>query len=301
MRKRFLMLLSALLMLTSLSIQDSKPTYNDSTAGGTTIPMPLVEDDPFAVSTEVAPDEQRGQKYAKWLSKGVKISVRGASGSGTIIYYDKDTGWAYVQSCGHLWNGNMSAKEGKRKNETAKIITWYHNEEKLSDTREYDAEVLFYSNHNNPDISLLRFKPDWAPKFFPIAPKNYDIRRGDGAHSIGCDGGREVAHYDVKIVGERDGSWRDLVTVNNSPRPGRSGGGLISKDGYYIGICWGTSAFDGSGNGYFTPLGEIHRIMQREGYGWLLNVTSSLAREIPIVDRNNPQGRYPENYIAVPQ
>ena len=294
--RRFLMMLVAVSMISLSLIHGNKSVSIDAT---TSAPMPLVSD-PLAVSNNIVPIEQRGVEYRKWLSKGVKISVSGSSGSGTIIYYDKISGWAYVQSCGHLWSGNMSAEEGLGKNKTAKITTWYHNKKKLNDAKTYEAEVLFYSNHRNPDISLLRFKPDWNAEFFPIAPNDYVIAEGTRAHSIGCDNGREVAHYDVKIVGERSGSWKDLVTTNNSPRPGRSGGGLISDDGYYIGICWGTSDYDGSGNGYFTPLSEIHKIMYREGYGWLLRVSVSLAREIPIVDRNNHQGTYPREYIAVP-
>jgi len=297
MRKRFLMALAAFaifaLSLTN-GINEVTQVNVDSTA-----PMPLVTD-PLAVSDSIAPIEQRGIEYRKWLSKGVKILVSGSSGSGTIIYYDRASGWAYIQSCGHLWDGSMSVEEGLIKNKTAKITTWYHNNKKLDSPKTYEAEVLFYSNHRKPDISLLRFKPDWAAEFFPIAPQDYVLENGARAHSIGCDNGEEVAHYDVKIVEERNGSWKDLVTTNNSPRPGRSGGGLISEDRYYVGICWGTSDYDGSGNGYFTPLSEIHRVMNREGYGWLLRVSTSLAREIPIVDRNNQQGTYPREYIAVP-
>lgn len=293
------MVLAALLMIV-LSLNHHKKETTCVPAEETTVPMPLVND-PLAVASNITPIEQRGVEYKRWLSKGVKISAKGASGSGTIIYYDRKTRWAYVQSCGHLWSGDMSTKDGLRKNRTAKIITWYHNSKKLNGTREYDAEVLFYSNHDNPDISLLRFKPDWTPEFFPIAPLDYVIQKDTRAHSIGCDFGKEIAHYDVRIIGQRNGTWSDMVTTENSPRRGRSGGGLISNDGYYIGICWGTSDYDGTGNGYFTPLSEIHKIMEREEYGWLLRISASLAREIPIVDRNNPQGTYPKEYIAIPQ
>jgi len=278
----------------------NKDIYKNSTANGITAPMPLVVNDPLAVKNNLDPIEQRGPKYANWLSKGLKISVSGASGSGTIIYYDKKSGWAYVQSCGHLWNGNRSVNEGRH--EEAVVTTWYHNNKKLKTPKSYNAEVLFYSNHNNPDISLLRFKPDWKPDYFPIAPENYKIGTEQHAHSIGCDGGREIAHYDVEIIKERENYFgKEIVTAYNSPRPGRSGGGLISDEGYYIGICWGTSNYSGNGSGYFTSLEEIHKIMKREGFEWLLNVKNSLARQIPIIDRNNPQQEYSEEYIAIPR
>jgi hypothetical protein len=122
-------------------------------------------------------------------------------------------------------------------------------------------------------------------------------------HSVGCDGGREIAHYDVRYIGTQttpNGDSFDLVTTENSPRPGRSGGGL-STDQYYVGICWGTSNRNGNGNGFFTPLSVIHEFNEKNGFGWLNEVGYSWARLIPIVDRNNPQGKYPNDYVPIPR
>lgn len=263
--------------------------------------MPLIDNDPFAALAHGgAPIEQRDAEFRRWLSQGVKIRVSGASGSGTIVYFNEDDGWAYVQSCGHLWSGNMSAEEGKRRKITCTVQTWYHNETKLGQPQDYQAEVLYYSNSRGRDCSLLRFRPDWVPNYLPIAPEDFQYHPGMRLHSVGCDGGREVAHYDVEVVGLRDGDWPDLVTTRNSPRPGRSGGGLSSDD-YYVGICWGTSSYDGDGNGYFTPLNTIREYNKMNGYGWLNDVGFSLARQIPIIDRNNPQGKYPRDYIPLPR
>lgn len=262
--------------------------------------MPLIENDPFATSAHGGkPIEQRDTQYRKWLSNGLKISTGSASGSGTIVYYNPDDGWAYIQSCGHLWSGNMSGEEGKRKNRTCKVITWYHNNNKLNDEKSYNAEILYYSNSDGRDVSLLRFKPDWIPEYLPIAPEEWNYGKGQRLHSVGCDGAREVAHYDVEVVGLRDGQWPDLVTTRNSPRPGRSGGGL-SDENYFVGVCWGTSDYSGDGNGYFTPLKAVRTYNEINGYGWLNDVGHSLARQIPIRDRNNPQGKYPKNYIPLP-
>ena len=272
--------------------------------------MPLIDDCPYSsVAYGGAPVEQRGVEFRKWLSPGVKIRVSGASGSGTIVYYNENDGWAYIQSCGHLWDGNMSAEEGVRRNLTCKVITWYHNNEKLNRTKEYPAEVLYYKNIRGQDCSLLRFKPDWKPNYFPIAPAGYRFNPGTKYHSVGCDGGREIAHYEVEFVGMRNiretryynTMDQDLVTTRNSPRPGRSGGGLFSNDEYYVGICWGTSSYDGSGNGYFTPLETLRDLNKQNGYGWLNDIGHSLARRIPIVDRNNPQGQYSRDYIPLPR
>jgi hypothetical protein len=264
------------------------------------IGMPLVEDtDPNTQGLWWgAPQEDRGPEFRRFLAPSLKISVSGSSGSGTIVYYDPQTQEAYVASCGHLWSGNRTAAEVLRSPVNCKVITWYHNDTKLPQPKEYPAQVLFWSNTRGYDSSLIKFKPDWIPSYFPIAPLDYDIPTGKHYHSVGCDGGREVAHYDVEIVGYRGD---DLITTRNSPRPGRSGGGLMSDDGYYIATCWGTSDTSGGGGiGYFTPLKSIHQVYSGNGYDWLLKVSSSLARKIPIYDRNNPQGNYPKDYVPLP-
>jgi hypothetical protein len=273
--------------------------------GSSVVPMPEEKDHPLVyMATQVAPIEQRGIEFKKWLAPSLKIAVQNASGSGTIVFYNPQDGYAYVQSCGHLWNGSMSAEQGKSKSLTCHVITWYHNDVKLPSPKKYLAEVLWYYNVRGTDSSLLRFKPDWVPDFFPIGSVDYKFNKGDHLHSVGCDGGREVAHYDIEVVGleasRRNSSKDDLVTRQNSPRPGRSGGGLFTDDGHFVGICWGTSNPDGSGIGLFTPLQTIREMNESNGYGWLNNVGVSPAREIPILDRNNSQKRYPKNYIPLP-
>lgn len=261
------------------------------------IPIPLVTDDPFAhLAKGGVPQEKRDLKYIKWLSASLKIQVSNASGSGTIIYFDPNDGYAYVQSCGHLWNGSMKAEEGKKRKLKCKVVTWYQNDKKLPSPQEYPAEVLYYNNPAPNDVSLLRFKPDWSPEYFPIAPADFKFNENARFHSCGCDGAREVAHYDVRYLGMRGG---DIVTTENSPRPGRSGGGLMSDD-FYVGICWGTSDTSGNGNGFFTPLLTLRKHNESNGFGWLNEVGFSWARELPIIDRNGKQIEYPKNYIPIP-
>jgi hypothetical protein len=259
--------------------------------------MPIV-DSPYTIySTQLAPVEQRGPEVRQWLAPSLKISVSGASGSGTIVYYDNQKNIAYVQSCGHLWDGNMSAEEGIRRRVKCVVIAWYHNDVKLSQPKEYNADVIYWSNTRGRDCSLLKFQPDWKPEFFPLGPSELAIAEGTRLHSMGCDGGREVAHYDVRAVGERS---VDFITTENSPRPGRSGGGLVNDNGFYVGICWGTSDKSGNGIGYFTPLRTVREMNRINGYGWLNDQGGSIARKIPILDRNNSQGKYPLDYIPLP-
>lgn len=304
--RNFLLLVSgtmAILILIALNFNaSSDPIVGRWAPSNDVVRMPIVHDTKqhLAFHSYFAPQEDRGPEHRRFLAASVKISVRGGSGSGTICYYDPLEKWAYVISCGHLWSGSRSSEELKKTPETCKITTWYHNDAKLDSPKTYDAEVLFWSNQRGYDSSCLRFKPDWIPDYFPIAPPDYPIKAGNRFHSCGCDGGREVARYDVEFVEFRGD---DLITRINSPRPGRSGGGLLTNDGFYIAICWGTSdTTSGGGVGYFTPLKSIYKVYQKNGYEWLLNISpGGLAQKIPIFDRLNPNNHFDGDFIPIPR
>lgn len=254
----------------------------------------LLDSSPAAFSVS-APEEQRDPRFSELLSVSLKINVSGASGSGTICHYDKSSGFAHVISCGHLWSGNMEYKPGRTPAHMARVTVWYKNSRKLETPESFPAEVLFWSNDRGFDVSLLRFKPDWDPGFVRI-DENARLTGGMVLNSMGCDGGREVARYEV--IFERQNSV-DIITVKNSPRPGRSGGGLIDGNGSFVGVCWGTSdVSSGKGIGYFTPVSSIRKVFDRNGHGWLLEVSE--FNSMPIVDWDVPGRKYGKDFIPIP-
>jgi len=263
--------------------------------------MPIAADHPLAkFGNNSAPIEQRDESVRKYISGGVKILVSGFSGSGTIVYYDAKENLAYVQSCGHLWDGNMTASQGKTRKVTCQLQVWYHNQTKLSSPKTYNANVLYYNNGTGRDISLLTFTPDWVPDYFPIASENFEVAPNTRLVSTGCDRGTEIAAYDVRIVRLEEGQFPELITAENSPRPGRSGGGLLTKDGIHVGICVRTSDKSGNGIGLFTPLKTVRYFNKINGFEWLNEVGMNWARQLPIVDKNNKQSEYPKEYIPLP-
>jgi hypothetical protein len=264
------------------------------------VEMPIVQNSkPITTQVSLSPIAQRDEKYKKHLSASVKINVSGASGSGTIFYYDETENWAYVISCGHLWNGNKSYKDLLKNPQKAKVIVWYHNETKLEESKQYEAEILFWSNVRGRDCSCLRFRPDWEPNYFPIASIDYKISKGEILNSLGCDGGSEVARYEVQFLEMRGD---DLITIKNSPRPGRSGGGLVTNSGDYIGICWGTSdTVSGNGIGYFTPLKSIHEVFIKNDHEWALLISGLSLKDIPIRDWQQPKNKFNWDFIPVPK
>lgn len=262
--------------------------------------MPILERGNYGANAKT-PVPQRGAEFRRFLAPSCKISVGNGSGSGTIIHYDESKNLAYVATCGHLWQeGIVDQERAKRMNIKCKVIFWYHNDQRLDAPKQYDATVAFYSYVRGQDTALVTFKPDWKPSVFPLAQKDYKYPKGQHAHSVGCDAGSEVAHYDIEMIGLE---WGDLVTIGNSPRPGRSGGGLMDDNGQYIGTCWGTQYVDGSGKGFFTPMEVIHKFWaNQKDYAFLLEQKSSggFRYNLKIVDHSGSKDSFLPEYILLP-
>ena len=239
-----------------------------------------------------------------YLQCSVRIQVGRVSGSGTICYYNASTNDVYIISCGHLFEGTENP--GQSKVDGVKVSVFYKNNEKLPQPQSFEAQVLCHNAEE--DISILTFKPDWVPQhYFVIAPENYPIQAGQSFESVGCDHAEETAAYTVRVQ-EGMESGRNLVTINNSPRPGRSGGGLLSNDGYYVGIVWGTSELDGTGYGYNVPLRRIYAYLgQYEQTKWLLSLMSQSQNYelLPIINKDGslypvPNGYFPSIISQLP-
>ena len=241
--------------------------------------------------------EERGEKWSKWLSPSVMVTERGGGGSGTICYYDGE--YAYIISCGHLYNtGRKSYAEYQKSPRYKDITVFYENGKQLGEYKKFRAETLCHVWNVPYDVSLLRFKPDWKdPWVAPIAPVDYQLEKDKFYHSTGCDGLTPTAHYLVRYRYENvEGRISEIITTGeNGPRGGRSGGGVLTDDGQLIFIC-----SRGSNNAaYWTSLLQIHTFLKEEGFSYILE--HSKAKTIPIVDRLNPQQQYQQDFILLPK
>ena len=236
--------------------------------------------------------EERGPEFKYWLSSSVRVgcSIRQGAGSGTMVYYDEDRGEMYVISAGHLF------MPGKVDRNSVVVDIFYHNSEKLPTPERYRA-VLLCSIYQDLlyDVALLKFKPAWKnPKFISIAPLNYKLQEKTWYHSVGCDEKSAAAHYLVMYLGkqERQGVI-ELITQFNSPRHGRSGGGLFN-DEFVIGVC---SRIIGNDVAAWTSLEQIHRFLNDNKYNFILEDTM-LVRRIPII---NKSGKSTKTVIPLPR
>ncbi len=294
------MLTAVMLLITAVTVHTDKIVCPTPSLPSVPIRfnMPIVRTNLPPLAVQFAPAAKRDASVRYYLQASVRIKNGKVRGSGTICYYDEQTGEAWVISAGHLWRGNMSPGSKVRE---ADIDVFYKNDKKLPHPQTFRAEVVCYNN--DVDIAFLKFHPDWIPQhYFSIAPRDYRLERGDQLESTGSDHASEAAAYTISIVsGERSGT--NLITRDNSPRPGRSGGGLLTTNGLIVGICWGTSEEDGSGYGFFVPLRTIHSYASRhKEIAWLLKVPqySYIINLIPIIEYNGIQRQVPDRYIPVP-
>lgn len=262
---RFKMILGALVMAIGFTFMTGCGTsyVNKDCCLPASMPLYQSPDLPPGIVSATVPEPHREEAVRKWLAPSMRIrNVGVGSGSGTICYYDSEKNIAYVISCSHLFR---SASEKQ-----VTLEFFYKNEEKLPEVRKYTGDVVAAKiNGYVDDISIIKFTPDWHPSYFPIGKVDYKYEPGKKLYSVGCDTASEVAAYHVKVIGlERS----FLATRENSPRPGRSGGGLLTEDGYYVGICVRTSDTSGAGIGYFVHLNAIHSFCKANGLDFLLNV-----------------------------
>lgn len=308
MRDKYFYLLTFIFVFVSsftfLFVTNITCKYNESCNNFCNISLVIADLPPLPVKFE--PIAKRENEYAYYLKSCVRIKQSDASsimnyGSGTICYFDPNANYAYVISCSHIFTGS------ERNLGNIELTVFYKNDIKLSSPETFTAEVV--CQDKTQDISILRFKPTWAiTHYFPIAPINYQLNPNDSYESIGCDNASDPAAYTVTIANIspelRSKYGNNIITINNSPRPGRSGGGIISPEGYYLGIVWGTTELDGSGYGFGVPLSRIHSFLSKQKeVSFLLGGYKPVPflDSIPLIDRDGVLINAPRGFLPFPK
>jgi len=258
--------------------------------------MPIVKCDlPYINFGE--PQPKQDESVLNYLQCCVRIRNGDLCGSGTICYFDYDNNECYIISCGHLFQGSKAIDSVVK--EVVDVNIFYKNDKKLKAPQVFKGEVLCYSE--TYDVSLIKFNPDWKiDKTFHIAPVSYPLYKGQSLESTGCDYGNDPASYTIEVY---DGikTGQNLITRRNSPRLGRSGGGVFTADGHFIiGIVRATSNEDGSGYGVSVSIRTIHEYLSKsKKTSWLLKQYNEVDF-IPMIDKDRTL-MVPPGYIPIPK
>jgi len=127
----------------------------------------------------------------------------------------------------------------------------------------------------NEDIAVVEAPLADAPGVVRICPKNQlpKVERFSfPALTVGCDDVMAMPKAQVdSVIGKkipiRPDSQGALFWETAKPQAlGRSGGPLLDKRGYLIGVCSGVQ----NGRGYYTYINDIYRALDSKGYSWLV-------------------------------
>lgn len=141
------------------------------------------------------------------------------------------------------------------------------------------AEVI--ARQPDKDLAVIQFVTrDTMPAILPVCPRQMLASdKSVPAMSVGCTNSAAPT-CQVDLLAEKKLVKRNrnakavwLWEVDKASIPGRSGGPLIDKQGFVIGICNGRN----DGKGYYCHTDEIHEVLTTNGLTWIF--------EVPIDDR----------------
>jgi S1-C subfamily serine protease len=186
-------------------------------------------------------------------------AAKNAEGSGVLL--KRNGPLVYVLTAGHVVEG------AKR----VEVTTFSADSHPKAAAVYRTAEVIAQSAE--PDLAVLRLTTkDEMPGSATICPPSKLQEEKDFvALSVGCGGGGAPAAVleDVKARrGVRKPGADTSVLCWETAKPpakGRSGGPLLDRRGYLIGVDSGA----GDGKGYDTHVEEVHAFLKRNGLTWL--------------------------------
>ena len=189
---------------------------------------------------------------------GIRALPQETAGSGTLI--GKSGPFVYILTAQHVVKGAEHLEVTLFLNDTDSIRKPYRSANVIA-----ELEGL-------ADLALIRLATADEPPLIPVCRDPKSQKLAGKLLAVGCgDAGKPptgLLETAVKRLVRREGN--ELVAfweVAHKHVRGRSGGALVDRRGYLVGVCSGTNRE----KTYFTHVGEIHRFLKRNGFRWLID------------------------------
>ena len=170
-------------------------------------------------------------------------------GSGTII--DVRNGEALVLTCAHLFRDSDGKGEIR--------VDLFGGSARGGGPQQVVGRLIGCDLEK--DVGLVGIPAPAGLQAIHVAPPGYTLRKGDHVATIGCSNGApptvQMSHVDSIDRFRGPANFQ----VAGQPVQGRSGGGVVSADGYVIGVC---NAADPEDNeGLYAALASIYKELDR--------------------------------------
>lgn len=193
----------------------------------------------------------------------VRISNRSERTEGTGVIIDDKGGAIYVLTAAHLVGSGDRLE-----------ISTFSEKSYPRPVKTYNKGEVVLRVRDIRDVALIRIaSKDRAPAVMPFCPAQRLPSEGPfEALSVGCGTSKipmsllEKVSKEKKIRRPPSLETARFWEVDVGQTPGRSGGPLLDKDGYLIGLASGTS----EGRGYYTHAAEIHNWLKKSKYKFLV-------------------------------
>lgn len=208
---------------------------------------------PTADAPKLAPNPQPWETAVR-----VKMQLpTGAQtrGSGTVIF--SNPAESIVLTCGHTIHAPGTIE-----------VELFDGTEKSHVTETLPGELVECDIAN--EVGLVKIHPGRVLPASPVAPTRWTLLDRMAMRNIGCSGGADVTvlattveHASEEMVSVYTGKPFPVVVCSGRPAPGRSGGALLTADGYIAGVCVASSVeFD---TGLYATPASIRAILDRHG------------------------------------
>lgn len=197
-------------------------------------------------------------------------------GSGVVVLYE--AGIAYILTAAHcvpptIPNGDT-------------VDVFFFSADALPKPKERIEGATVRERMANEDLAIISVPMATAPAMLPL-PSSYKLdaepRGPFPVMTVGCETNGAPGVVIDRVLGRRiikkpDSTKGMYWETEKRSQIGRSGGPMVSKDGYVIGICSGTQG----NKGYFTHARDMLWALEQKSHNFLfLPPIGSGKREVP--------------------